>query len=277
MRLLDLFCGAGGAAMGYHRAGFDVVGVDIAPQPRYPFEFHQADALEYLAEHGRDFDAIHASPPCQRFSTMTADPDRHPDLVDAARVLLVAAGAPYAIENVPQAPLIDPVILCGSAFGLRVRRHRAFESNVAIVGTGHFHAEQGRPVGVYGQHPDRRQHLRPDGTQRGTKATTLGHGQRAMGIDWMTWPELAEAIPPAFTEWIGVQLLASLYSDASTPPGSSREHTLDTGASPDRSRGSHPNTDAPVGNESSARWRQSASAATGAYSPGSGRGRDVPV
>ena len=228
-RILDLFCGAGGAGMGYHRAGFDVVGVDINPQPRYPFAFHQQDAIfalrrlvnrggsTFVHPDGRhefltlaDFAAIHASPPCQRFSTMTADPDRHPDLIGPIRDSLIATGLPYIIENVPQAPLVNPVTLCGSAFGLQVRRHRAFESNLPLVGTECFHAEQGRPVGVYGQHPDRKQHLRPDGTQRGTKATSLGHGRRAMGIDWMTWPELAEAIPPAYTEHIGQQLMEHL-------------------------------------------------------------------
>ena len=225
-RILDLFCGAGGAGMGYHRAGFDVVGVDINPQPRYMFAFHQQDAISvlhclvnrggstFVHRDGRhefltlaDFAAIHASPPCQRFSTMTADPDRHPDLIGPIRDSLIATGLPYIIENVPQAPLVDPVTLCGSAFGLQVRRHRAFESNLPLVGTECFHAEQGRPVGVYGQHPDRRQYFRPDGTQRGTKATSLGHGRRAMGIDWMTWPELAESIPPAYTEFLGGQLL----------------------------------------------------------------------
>ena len=228
-RLLDLFCGAGGAAMGYHRAGFDVVGVDIAPQPNYPFEFHQLDAMALRQDAlngcwhespalttlpGRSalclgkFDAVHLSPPCQRFCTMTGDArGNHPDLVEGARNIARESGLPYVIENVPQAPLINPVTLCGSAFGLRVRRHRGFESNVPIVGTEHHHAEQGRPVGVYGQHPDRKQHLRPDGTQRGTKATSAEHAGRAMGIWWMDWPELAESIPPAYTEHVGRQLL----------------------------------------------------------------------
>ena len=229
MRLLDLFCGAGGAGKGYHRAGFDVVGIDIAPQPRYPFGFHHDDAVGCLDRmvnaNGRatftypdgrtellglaDFDAIHASPPCQRYSTATgASRDRHPDLVAPVRDLM--AGRLYVIENVAQAPLVDPVILCGSAFGLRVRRHRAFESSAPLSGTGCHHSEQGRPVGVYGQHPDRRQHFRPNGTQRGTKATSLDHARRAMGIPWMTWPELAEAIPPAYTEHIGQQLMERL-------------------------------------------------------------------
>ncbi len=209
-RLLDLYCGAGGAAMGYHRAGFDVLGVDINLQPRYPFEFVQGDALEYLAAHGHEYDAIHASPPCQRYSTMTADPDRHPDLIAPTRALLIAAGAPWVIENVPGAPLIDPVRVCGSSFGLAVRRHRLFESNVPLVSTACRHDAQGRPVGVYGQHADRRQHLRTDGTQRGTKASTLAEGRAAMGIDWMEWPELTEAIPPAYAEHVGRQLLAAL-------------------------------------------------------------------
>lgn len=210
--------------MGYHRAGFEVVGVDINPQPNYPFRFVQADALMLVRDVFRGcwhtpgpgsqclgrIEAAHASPPCQRYSTMTASPDRHPDLIAPTREMLAAAGLPYVIENVPQAPLVNPVYLCGSAFGLWVRRHRAFESNLPIVGTECYHAEQGRPVGVYGQHPDRRQYFRPDGTQRGTKATSLGHGQRAMGIDWMTWPELAESIPPSYTEYIGVHLVAHL-------------------------------------------------------------------
>jgi len=233
-KILDLFCGAGGAAMGYHRAGFDVYGVDIEPHPAYPYAFAQRDALEvlwYLTHNGGtrydhrdgsaelltldDFAAITASPPCQHYSTATGPGrDKHPDLVGPVRELLESTGLPYVIENVPQAPLQEPIILCGSAFGLRVRRHRAFESNFPIDDPGHFHAEQGRPVGVYGQHPDRKQHLRPDGTQRGTKATSLGHGRRAMGIDWMEWTDLVEAIPPAYTEYIGRQLIEHLQEEA---------------------------------------------------------------
>ena len=206
-RLLDLFCGAGGAAMGYYRAGFDVMGVDIVPQPRYPFTFVQGDALEYLAKHGHEYDAIHASPPCQRYSAMTADPERHPDLIAPVRELLAATAGPWVIENVPQSPMIDPTQLCGSSFALGVRRHRNFEASVPLAGRPCRHREQGTPVGVYGQHPDRRAYLRPSGTSRGAKAVSLYDGQRAMGIDWMTWPELAESIPPAYTEYIGAQLL----------------------------------------------------------------------
>ncbi len=136
-RLLDLFSGAGGAAMGYHRAGFEVVGVDIAPQPHYPFEFIQGDALLYLQAVPwlRDlsrFDAIHASPPCQAYSQASAQwdsrlgADRHPDLLPEVRMLLEATGLPWVIENVPSSPMSNYVVLCGSSFGLGVRRHRWF-------------------------------------------------------------------------------------------------------------------------------------------------------
>jgi C-5 cytosine-specific DNA methylase len=136
-RLLDLFCGAGGAAMGYARAGFEVVGVDIAPQPRYPFEFHLEDALEFLPLRRiwGDFDAIHASPPCQRWTraqNAAQNADGHPDLITPLRPLLEATGLPYVIENVVGAPLRDPVKVCGLSLGLGVKRHRLFESNVSL-------------------------------------------------------------------------------------------------------------------------------------------------
>jgi hypothetical protein len=206
-RLLDLFCGAGGAAMGYHRAGFEVVGVDINPQPHYPFEFHQADAMTYPLE---GFDAIHASPPCQKFS-ITANLARaqgkkasEVDLLTPIRPLLEATGLPYVIENVKGAPLRDPLTLCGSTFGLGVRRHRLFESNIAFLGSGPCrHQEQGRPIGIYYSIGD-------EIPQGGKTAASLEEGQAAMGIDWMTWKELKEAIPPAYTEWIGRQLLAAI-------------------------------------------------------------------
>lgn len=209
-KLLDLFSGAGGAAIGYHHAGFDVTGVDIQPH-RFPAgAFILADALVVLRSRWflDMFDVIHASPPCQHYSTATADPSRHPDLVPVVQDLLREWGGPYVIENVPGAPLHDPVLICGSAFpGLRVRRHRAFESSMPIRGTVCRHERQGTPVGVYGDHPDKRRHLRPDGTQRGTKATSLQEGQDAMGIDWMTWAELTEAIPPVYAEWVGRQIV----------------------------------------------------------------------
>lgn len=210
MKCLDVFAGAGGAAMGYHRAGFEVVGWDIEPHDDFPFELHIGDALEVLADvdYVRGFDLVHASPPCQRYSTATANQERHPDLVGPVRDLLVAAGVPYIIENVPQAPLLNPVRLCGSSFGLRVRRHRCFESDLPLYGLPCDHRAQGQPVGVYGDHFDTREFLRPDGTRRGGKARSLEDGRDAMGIDWMTWEDLKESIPPAYTQHLGTQARA---------------------------------------------------------------------
>lgn len=212
MRCLDLFCGAGGAAMGYHQAGFEVVGWDIEHHPDYPFEHHVGDALGVLADvdYVQSFDLVHASPPCQAYSTATRDRSRHPDLVGQVRDLLNAAGVPYIIENVPQAPLRDPVMLCGSSFGLRVRRHRAFESTHPLTSPGCRHREAGPVVGVYGDHPDRREYRRPDGSRRGAKATSLEDAQDAMGIGWMSWGDLAEAIPPAYTEYLGGQAITQI-------------------------------------------------------------------
>jgi DNA (cytosine-5)-methyltransferase 1 len=205
-RLLDLFCGAGGAAVGYRRAGFDVVGVDIAPQPRYPFEFHQGDALHYLAEHWAEFDAIHASPPCQRFSAMsTCRPglaDEYPDLIAATRGLSALTGLPYVLENVPGSPLRPDATLCGHMFGLKLYRHRIFESNAPIAQPEHpEHVTPGSKAG----------HWRP-----GQIISVSGHcspislARAAMGIDWMRRSELVESIPPAFTEHIGGALLAHI-------------------------------------------------------------------
>lgn len=215
MRLLDLFCGAGGAAMGYHRAGFEIVGVDVRPQPNYPFEFHQADVLEMFRWESwwRGCDAIHASPPCQLFSRAGHLRDAQGgkssaiNLIPETREALQVSGLPYVIENVPGAPLENPVMLCGSSFGLGVQRHRLFESNQALMSLPCRHKAQGRPVGVY--------HVMNDHVPHGgTTAKTLEEGQAAMGIDWMTWDELKLAIPPAFTQFIGEQLLASIGAAA---------------------------------------------------------------
>jgi DNA (cytosine-5)-methyltransferase 1 len=211
MRLLDLFSGAGGAAMGYHRAGFEVVGVDIAPQPRYPFEFHQADALEYCAAHGQEYDVIHASPPCQRYTVGRKIHDsgaRYPDLVGPTRDLLRSIWKTYVIENVIGAPLLNPITLCGTMFGLHVFRHRLFESSHLLFAPQH--AKHNGSTGA------------TDGYStlargRNGYICVAGHnfireeGAAAMGIDWMkTRYELAQAIPPAYTEYIGKQLLAVL-------------------------------------------------------------------
>jgi DNA (cytosine-5)-methyltransferase 1 len=208
LRLLDLFCGAGGAGAGYARAGFDVVGVDIADQPSYPFEFHQADALDFPLD---GFDAIHASPPCQRYSALTARWGRqgdHPDLIAVVRERL--AGVPRVIENVPGAPLRDPVRLCGSSFGLDVRRHRLFETNWPLRGEPCDHPRQTPRFPV----PDRRRAGRLSSVVpvygNPNYAGDVELWRAAMGIAWMSATELREAIPPAYTEHIGRQLLEHL-------------------------------------------------------------------
>lgn len=204
-RLLDLFCCAGGAGTGYHNAGFEVVGVDINPQPRYPFEFHQGDALHYLAEHWQEFDAIHASPPCQSYTPLGAlHPDKtYPDLVGATRALLDLTGKPYVIENVMAAPLIKErsITLCGGMFDLRTYRHRRFESNVKLAAPAH-------PKHVIRTATKQRRQRWEEGWHvsiTGDVGTYLG--EEAMGIHWMTGNELCEAIPPSYTDHIGRQLI----------------------------------------------------------------------
>lgn len=214
-RLLDLMCGAGGCSVGYNRAGFDVVGVDLLDHPDYPYELIVADAMEVLEDRTflAGFDVVHASPPCPRYSTITPahTRDDHPDLIPPVRAALKAWGGVYVIENVPGAVrhMENPVMLCGSSFGLEVRRHRFFESNAPLMSTPCRHAEQGRPIGVYGDHGQLdTEYRRPDGTRRGYKARDNDHAGRALGIDWMTnWDDLADAIPPAYCEHIGAQLL----------------------------------------------------------------------
>lgn len=204
-RLLDLFCCAGGAAMGYHRAGFDVVGVDINPQPNYPFEFHQADALEFVSKHGWEFDAVHASPPCQRWTTaQKIRGNEHPDLIRPLRGLLVDLGLPYVIENVEGAPLHSPVMICGAMFpGLRVYRHRLFETTFPVAIPAH--PEHAAKLTKMGRPPRDAEFMHVVGNFSGVTAA-----RRAMGIPWMTRDQLREAIPPAYTEFLGATLLASL-------------------------------------------------------------------
>ena len=201
-RLLDLFCSAGGAAMGYSRAGFEVVGVDINPQPHYPFEFHQADALTYPLD---GFDVIHASPPCQAYSVTNniwKRADTYPDLVEPTRGRLESSGRPWVIENVPGAPLNDPIVLCGEMFQLRVIRHRLFETRDLLLAPLHMkHTARA----AYGRIPKDGEHYTISG-----HFGDLPGAQKAMGIDWMTREELAQAIPPAYTEWIGRQLMRLL-------------------------------------------------------------------
>ncbi|MFI2216554.1 DNA cytosine methyltransferase [Rhodococcus sp. NPDC019627] len=206
MRILDLYCCQGGAAMGYHRAGFDVVGVDIDPQPRYPFEFHQGDALAYLLEHGHEFDAIHASPPCQAFTNaQKIRGNDHPDYVDATRSL-IPEGIPYVIENVPGAPLRDPIELCGAMFGLRTYRHRLFESSLELDVPEH--PEHVARTTKMGRPPVAGEFMHVVGNFSGVREAREAMG----GIDWMNRDGLRESIPPVYTEHIGRQVLAALES-----------------------------------------------------------------
>lgn len=258
-RLLDLFCGAGGCAVGYYRAGFDVVGVDIKPQKNYPFQFVCGDALEYLRECGGCFDVIHASPPCQTDTRLAKlhrakgpeYDDRHQSLTAPTRDLLIACGKPYIVEGVEGAPLRNPFTLCGTMFNLRtecgaeLRRHRLFETNwfddllavplcqhgshrsIGITGTGNpmtgarkfsrkrtvtgnghspMDGRKTRVISVTGATPQQN-------TVRNLIRETfpVSAARAAMGIDWMaSMKELSQAIPPAYTEWIGNQLMEHL-------------------------------------------------------------------
>ena len=221
-RLLDLFCCAGGAAMGYHQAGFDVVGVDLRPQPRYPFEFIHADCLTLDPAFIANFDAVHASPPCQKHSAAASLQGKdHPDLIPATREMLSRSGLPYVIENVPGAPLISPTTICGLALGLNVKRHRLFESNRLLFGTDCPKGHPGDWLIVFGYSALRRS--RGSGTgpkkDRGkSKGKSVPHEETcaAMGIDWMSRTELSQAIPPAYTRFIGAQLLAQMAASERT-------------------------------------------------------------
>jgi DNA (cytosine-5)-methyltransferase 1 len=217
MRLLDLFGGAGGASAGYVEAGFQVVGVDHLPMPHYPFEFHLGDALEVGAKliASGEFDAVHASPPCQAHSPLR---NMHPtsefiDLIPQTRDLLWTCGLPWVIENVPHGPmpLVDPIILCGTHFDLKSRgrwlkRHRIFESNVPLTEPSRSCNCTRVPVsGVYGNSGG--------SSLRGNKFQVVD-ARVAMDISWMTYREMAQAIPPAYTEWIGRQLVAHIRTGA---------------------------------------------------------------
>lgn len=219
-RLLDLFCGAGGAAMGYHMAGFDVIGVDINPSPHYPFEFIQRDVMDLNPRHiARSFAAVHASPPCQLYSVTNRSHmggrRPHLDLVRGARMLLEETGLPWIIENVPGAPLREPVVLCGSSFGLRVRRHRLFECSFKVRDVppcDHGWQDRHKPYQV-------KEYKNGLKIKASGVVTVVGHGQNiankswiysssvAMGIDWMVTKDICQAIPPLYTRFLGKQLM----------------------------------------------------------------------
>jgi len=215
--LLDLFCGAGGCAKGYHDAGFDVVGVDIADQPHYPYEFHKADALTFPLD---GFDVIHASPPCQDYSSAShyggKKESTYPRLLEPMRKRLLATGKPWILENVAGAmsDMLNPVMLCGTSLGLRVQRHRYFESNYILFAAGpcrhrpfdvSVRCKRFEYLGAYqdmltakGQSVKRPPYCRID------------RAKMAMGIDWMNGHELGESVPPLYTKWLGGQVLALL-------------------------------------------------------------------
>jgi len=207
MKLLDLFCGAGGASAGYAAAGFEVHGVDLKHGKRYPYTYVRADVLDVLRDENyiNQFDVIHASPPCQTHSitqhlrNAQGKTTSKLDLIPETRLALLESGKPYIIENVPGSPLMNPIQLCGSSFGLKVRRHRLFESNMALVGSVCDHKLQGRPIGVYGS-------LNDEIPKGGKTAATIDEARNAMGISWAIWTELVEAIPPAYTQYLGGQL-----------------------------------------------------------------------
>ena len=213
LKLLDLFCCAGGAALGYRRAGFDITGVDINPQPNYPFPFVQADALALDMKFLRQFDAIHASPPCQSYSDLAKrnkNADKWPRLVEPVRKMLKETGRLWAIENVEGAPLIDPVVLCGTMFpGLRVIRHRLFENNFSLRQPDHIpHVKHPKVHTLdkrknhYGKTCEWKDFVMVTGGGN----CSVAAARDAMGIEWMTKKEINESIPPAYTKYVGKEI-----------------------------------------------------------------------
>ena len=215
---LDLFCGAGGCSKGYDEAGFEMSGVDLYPQPHYPYRFVQADWAEYLAEHWQEYDFIHASPPCQAYSGMRritlsrfGIAPEHPDLIAPVRKALQATDRPWVIENVQGAPLNTQLVLCGSAMGLpHLARHRHFESNLLLMSSSKCqHRKNAYTIGIYGDKPDgRRVSYRQHRLVR--VAQSLDEARAEMGIDWMDWGEITQAIPPVYTRFIGAQIMQAL-------------------------------------------------------------------
>lgn len=204
-KLLDLYCCQGGASQGYVAAGFTVTGVDIDPQPRYPFEFAQADAISFLLTYGPEFDAIHASPPCQAHTrAQKIQQNDHPDLIEPTRSALRLVGKPYVIENVPLAPLHHPVELCGAMFGLETYRHRLFEVGGWSLSVPE-HPEHTARTTKMGRPPQAGEYMHVVGNFSGT-----ARAREIMGMPWASRDGLREAIPPAYTEYIGRQLIEAV-------------------------------------------------------------------
>jgi DNA (cytosine-5)-methyltransferase 1 len=221
-RLLDLFCCAGGAGIGYAKAGFEVVGVDIRPQPNYPLPFVQTDALDLDPAWIASFDAIHASPPCQSYSDLAkrnANADAWPRLIEPVREMLIGSGLPYVIENVDGAPLINPIVLCGTMFpALRVLRHRLFEANFAMVPPPHKKHPKVHTFDKRKSHFGKTDEWKDFVQVTGGGNCTLAAAREAMGIDWMTKGEINESIPPAYTEFVGNGLMRYLAYVQRRPP-----------------------------------------------------------
>lgn len=218
--ILDLFCCQGGAGMGYHQAGFEVAGVDLSAQPRYPFKFHQADAIEFFRNHAHEYQAWHASPPCQAHTNaQKLQKNYHRDFLPEVRRMFKEANhyraanghqpAPWVIENVPGAPLVEPAELCGAMFGLGTYRHRLFESNIELTVPGHP-AHLARTTKM-GRTPIDGEMMHVVGNFSG-----VAKAKQAMGIDWMTRDGLRESIPPAYSKFLGAQLMAHLNTQAET-------------------------------------------------------------
>ena len=207
MKILDLFCCGGGAGFGYELAGFDVTGVDIEPQPKHRGKFVLSDALEYVRNHFQEYDAVHASPPCQAW-TKAAQQWRlkgkeYPDLIEATREELVKTGLPYVIENVPGSPLKNPFVLCGSMFGMKTYRHRLFETNFLINVPVHpVHTAKSAKMG---RKPKEGEFLQYVGHFSGVPMA-----REITGLHWLGQYELAQSVPPQYTRFIGQQLIDQL-------------------------------------------------------------------
>ncbi|MFD7794362.1 SAM-dependent methyltransferase [Streptomyces sp. NPDC059759] len=206
LRLLDTYCCQGGASMGYHLAGFTVEGVDLHPQPRYPFPFHRGDAVEFIREHGHKYDVITGSPTCRRWTNaQRIQGNEHPDLITPTRAAMQATGKPYVIENVEgaAAAMLDPLLLCGAMFGLRTYRHRLFESNLPL-GT-RLHPRHLAPLAKMGRPVRDGEFMHVVGN-----FTDAARAREVMGMPWASRDGLREAIPPAYTRFLGEQIATAL-------------------------------------------------------------------